>query len=122
MLANALVGLSDGLVSGRRLSYHRGMAAPVPKPPAGNTNDEALDILRRLEPVLSKLDERTQRIESEQREQRKDIARLQQDVARIDGRLIELSARVPSIWTIAAMIVSLFGAAFVLIRFASGHG
>lgn len=104
------------------MSYDRGMATPAPKPPAGNTNDEALDVLRRLEPVLSKLDERTQRMESEQREQRKDIAKLQQDVARIDGRLIELSARVPSIWTIAAMIVSLFGAAFVLIRFAGGHG
>ncbi len=104
------------------MSYDRSMASPAPKPTVGNTNDEALDILRRLEPVLSKLDERTQRMESEQREQRKDIAKLQQDVARIDGRLIGLPARVPSIWTIAAMIVSLFGAAFVLIRFASGHG
>jgi len=98
------------------------MAVSSPKPPVGNHRDEALDILRRLEPVLAKLDERTQRIEDEQKEQRRDIARLQQDVARIDGRLIELSARVPSIWTLAALIVSLFGAGFALIHFAGGHG
>ena len=115
-------GVDSGLATGRRVSYHRPMAAPIRKPPAGNEHfDEAIDILRRLEPVLSKLDERTQRIESEQKEQRKDIAKLQQDAARIDGRLIELSTRVPAIWTIAALIFAIFGASFVLIRFASGH-
>jgi hypothetical protein len=99
------------------------MASPARTPPAGNQSDEALDILRRLEPVLAKLDER-------QRKQGEDIAELKgllksvalkEDVARVDGRLVELSARVPSIWTLAALIVSLFGASFVLIRFASGH-
>ncbi len=103
------------------MRYHPPMAAPARTPPAGNRNDEALDILRRLEPVLGRMTADIAEIKADQKEQRKDIAKLQQDVARIDGRLIELSARVPSIWTIAAMIVSLFGAAFVLIRFASGH-
>jgi translation initiation factor 2B subunit (eIF-2B alpha/beta/delta family) len=103
------------------------MADPALKLPP-DPNIEALDILRRLEPVLSrmasdvaKLDDRTQRIETEQKEQRKDISKIQQDIARIDGRLIEMSARVPTIWTIATLIFAIFGASFVLIRFAGGH-
>ena len=97
------------------------MASPARTPPAGDPSTEALDILRRLEPTLARIAADLGEVKAEQKEQRKDIAKLQQDVARIDGRLIELSARVPSIWTIAAMIISLFGASFVLIRFASGH-
>ena len=90
------------------------MASPARTPPAGNHGDEALDILRRMEPTLG-------RIEAEQRRQA-DVQRKQgEDIAELKDRLGELSVRVPSIWTIAAMIVSLFGAAFVLIRFASGH-
>jgi len=74
------------------------MASPAHKPPAGSEhNDEALDILRRLEPAL-------ERIEAEQKEQRRDIVKLKEDVAEIKGRLGELSARVPSIWTIAGLI------------------
>ncbi len=50
-----------------------------------------------------------------------DTAKLQLDFARVDGRLGELSARIPTIWTIATLIFAIFGASFVLIRFASGH-
>jgi hypothetical protein len=92
------------------------MASPAPKPPAGTPNDEALDILRRLEPTLARVATKDDVAKVDDR-----LRKLEADVAEIKGRLSELSARVPSIWTIAAMIVSLFGAAFVLIRFASGH-
>ncbi|MEI6987419.1 MAG: hypothetical protein WCK65_14950 [Rhodospirillaceae bacterium] len=98
------------------------MAHPARKPPIGTEHPEsAVDILRRLEPVLSKLDERTQRIEGEQRRQA-DVQRNQgEDIAELKGRLGELSARVPTIWTLAALIFAIFGASFVLIRYASGH-
>jgi predicted nuclease with TOPRIM domain len=97
------------------------MASPAPKSPAGIPNNEALDILRRLEAAIARITDELGDIKVEQKEQRRDIVKLQQDVARIDGRLSELSARVPTIWTIAALIFAIFGAAFVLIRFASGH-
>lgn len=58
---------------------------------------------------------------AETRAQRKDIAKLASGRTRIDGRLIELSARVPSIWTIVAVLVSLSGESFVLIRVANCH-
>ena len=86
------------------------MATPVPKPPAGNTNDEALDILRRLEPALA-------RIETEQKEQRRDIGKLKEDVAELKGRVSQL----PTLYQFAGLIFAIFGAAFVLIRFAGGH-
>ena len=93
------------------------MANPARMPPAGNHNNEALDILRRLEPVLSRLTADVGEIKAEQKEQRKDIAKLQQDVARLDGRVSQL----PTLWQLAGLIFAIFGAAFVLIRFASGH-
>jgi hypothetical protein len=93
------------------------MAAPARTPPAGNHNDEALDILRRLEPTLA-------RIEAEQKEQRRDIVTLKQDVAELKGRMTGIEGQlrqIPTIWTLAALIFAIFGASFVLIRFASGH-
>ena len=101
------------------------MATPARKPSTGTEHpDEALDILRRLEPVLSKLDERTQRIESEQKDQRRDIVSLKEDVAELKGRVIGIEGQlrqIPTIWTLAGLIFAIFGASFVLIRFASGH-
>ena len=108
------------------------MASPARKPTAGTEHpDEALDILRRLEPVLSKLDERTQHIESEQRRQADVLGKLDErqrkqgeDIARIDGRMTGIEGQlrqIPTIWTLAGLIFVIFGASFVLIRFASGH-
>ena len=104
------------------------MAEPALKLPNEPSN-EALDILKRIEPALARISADISRIDERQRKQGEDIAELKwilksvalrEDVARIDGRLGELSARVPSIWTTAAMIVYLFGAGFVLVRFAIG--
>jgi hypothetical protein len=100
------------------------MASPAPKPPAGTPNDEALDILRRLEPVLFTLDDRTQRIEAEQKEQRRDIATLKEGVARLEGRMTGIEGQlrqIPTLYQLAGLIFAIFGAAFMLIRFASGH-
>ena len=103
------------------------MASPARKPPAGTEHpDEALDILRRLEPVLSRLD-------TEQRRQADALGKHGETLARIDERLKdmptakefgELKGRVsqlPTLWQLAGLIFAIFGAAFVLIRFASGH-
>ena len=94
------------------------MANPARKPPIGTEHPEsAVDILRRLEPVLAKLDERTQRIETEQRRQA-DVQRKQgEDIAEIKGQLKFM----PTIWTIAALTFTIFGASFALIRYAMGH-
>ena len=132
------------LATGHQVRYLHAMASPARKPLAGTEHpDEALEILRRLEPVLSKLDERTRvieervksldertrLIETEQHRQADVLVRLDdrqrkqgEDISELKGRLGELLARVPSVWTIAAMILSLFSAAFVLIRFAGSHG
>ncbi len=108
------------------------MAAPARKPSSGTEHtDEALEILRRLEPVLARLDE-TQRKQGETlarqgediadikgvlKDQHRDIAKLQQDAARLDGRVSLL----PTLWQLAALIFAIFGASFVLMRFAPPH-
>lgn len=128
------------------------MAHPVRKPLSGTPNDEALEILRRLEPVLGSIQVEQQRqgetlrvqgdtlrVQGETlRKQGEDIVKLQQDVIRIDGRITGLDGRItgvdgrlagiegqlrqiPTIWTLASLIFAIFGASFVLIRFASGH-
>jgi hypothetical protein len=93
------------------------MASPAPKPPSGTPNNEALDILRRLEPALSVLDERTQRIEVELKDVKAEQRRTGERLANLEGRVSQL----PTMYQIAALVFAIFGAAFVLIRFASGH-
>lgn len=63
--------------------------ATAPKMP----RDEAVEILRRTEPALGKLDERLRKIET--------------DVARLDGRLTELSSKTPTIWQIVAAVLGI---------------
>jgi hypothetical protein len=108
------------------------MASPVTRPPAGNHGDEALDILRRLKPILSGLDER-------QRKQGEDISRIigqicqlnqqqrkqGEDIAELKGKVSQL----PTLWPLATTILAINSgivavAALVVarIRFAVGHG
>lgn len=61
------------------------------------------DSLTKLADAMARLDER-------QRKQGEDIAELK-------GRVSQL----PNIWQLAGLIFAIFGAAFVLIRFAGGH-
>ncbi len=98
------------------------MASPARKPSTGTDHrDEALGILRRLETVLARITDDLGEVKAEQRRQA-DVQRKQgEDIAELKGRLGELSARIPTTWTIASLIFAIFGASFVLIRFASGH-
>ena len=101
------------------------MASPARKPPAGTDHsDEALDILRRLEPVLAQMTGELSDIKTEQRRQADMLGKLDErqrkqgeDIARLDGRVSQL----PTLWQLAGLIFAIFGAAFVLIRLASGH-
>jgi hypothetical protein len=93
------------------------MVAPARPPPAGNPSDEALEILRRLEFALA-------RIEAEQKEQRADIISLKGDATELKGRVAGIEGQlrqIPTLWQLAGLIFAIFGASFVLIRFACGH-
>lgn len=92
------------------------MASPAPKPPAGNTPDSA-DILAAIRDLGDRMERRFEKVETSIKEQGRDISKLQQDVARVDGRVSQL----PTLWQIAGLIFAIFGAAFVLIRFAPPH-
>ena len=60
------------------------MASPARKPPAGSEHpDEALDILRRLEPVLARVST--------------DLAEVKGDVKRLDDRLGKVEAHVKNV-------------------------
>jgi len=78
---------------------------------------EAVEILRRMEPLLGKMDDRI-RVQGEA------IARLDGRMNGLEGRMSGLEGRlsqIPTIWTLATMIISIFGFAFVLLRFAAPH-
>ncbi|WP_029010665.1 hypothetical protein [Azospirillum halopraeferens] len=87
------------------------MVSPSPKPPAGS-NDEALDILRRIEPALARLASRDDIAKMDDR-----LRKVEENVARLDGRV----SQPPTLWQIAGLNFAIFGAAFVLIRFAPPH-
>ena len=60
------------------------------------TQDEAVAILRRLEPVLTRLDERLQSVEAEQH-------RLSERVSRLEGQVSQL----PTVWTVAGLFAAI---------------
>jgi hypothetical protein len=85
--------------------------------PRSPTNDEALDILRRIEPTLARITADIADVKGEQR-RLADIQRKQgEDIARLEGKISQL----PTLYQLAGLIFAIFGASFVLIRFASGH-
>jgi hypothetical protein len=99
------------------------MASPAPKPPAGNPNDTAA-ILAAIRDLGDRMERRFANVETEQKEQRREIGKVQQDVVRIEGRLAGIEGQlrqIPTLYQLAGLIFAIFGAAFVLIRFASGH-
>ncbi|MEI6559087.1 MAG: hypothetical protein WCO00_11845 [Rhodospirillaceae bacterium] len=73
---------------------------------------------------VSRLETDVAEIRGEQKEHRRDTGRLQQDVAELKGRIpgIEGQLRlIPTLWQLAWLIFAIFGASFVLIRFAGPH-
>ncbi len=108
-------------------------AYPAPPNP-GNEAREAVDILRRLEPALTKLDERLRGIDDEVGEIKPALMKLDERLRNVEGEVRELKGRftgiegrlsqLPTTWTIAALVFSIFGFAFLLLRFAApaAHG
>ena len=68
--------------------------APRPQP------DETLEILRRIEPALAGLTSRVERMDAE-------IQRHGEAIARMDGRLTEMSAKTPTIWQIVGAVLGI---------------
>jgi len=64
--------------------------------PARTGEDEALIILRRLEPALTDVQTRLQTVETEQQ-------RLNERVSRLEGQLSQL----PTVWTIAGLFAAI---------------
>lgn len=85
------------------------MAAPAQKPPAGNDIDTA-EIVAAIHQLGERMERRFEKMDDRLRKQGEDIAELK-------GRVSQL----PTLYQIAGLVFAIFGAAFVLIRFASGH-
>ncbi|MEI8397394.1 MAG: hypothetical protein WCF85_21965 [Rhodospirillaceae bacterium] len=95
------------------------MALPIRTPPQTRSerSDEAVDILRRLEPLLTRMDERMHKLEIEAAEVKGRISGLEGRMTGLEGQL----RQIPTLWHLSGLIFAIFGAAFVLIRFAGGH-
>jgi predicted nucleic acid-binding Zn-ribbon protein len=116
------------------------MASPAPGPPSGGTISTA-DILAAIQDLGDRMEQRFEKAEAEQneqrhviialkegvaelKEQRRDIVALKEGVAELKGRMAGIEGQlrqIPTLYQIAALVFAIFGAAFVLIRFASGH-
>ena len=82
--------------------------AKATKRDSAMSEDAALTIVRRLEPVLSTVPADLRDIKGEQRWQGERLANL-------EGRV----SQIPTLGTLAAPIVAIFGFAFVILRFAA---
>jgi hypothetical protein len=99
------------------------MASPAPRQPSGGTISTA-DILAAIQDLGDRMEQRFAKAEAEQKEQRHDIVTLKEGVAELKGRMTGIEGQlrqIPTLYQIATLVFSIFGAAFILIRFASGH-
>ena len=99
------------------------MANPARKPPTGTTIDTA-DILAaisdlgdRMERRFSKVEADIAKIDDRQRKVENDVSEMKGRLTGIEGQL----RQIPTVWTISALIFTIFGASFALIRYAMGH-
>ncbi|MBY0432222.1 MAG: hypothetical protein K2Q10_13570 [Rhodospirillales bacterium] len=87
-------------------------------------SDEAVEILRRLEPVLSSVQNDLHDVQAKQKFQRTDIVRLGDRMHKVEIDIAEIKggiSQIPTFWQLAGLVFAIFRASFVLIRFASGH-
>jgi flagellar biosynthesis chaperone FliJ len=111
------------------------MAQPEPRPPA---QEDAVDILRRLEPVLLSMDERIKSMEAEQKDHRARLERIEAEQAEQRKQLAEMAGRIkaleveqqsqsrqiahlqgqvsqlPNIWQFTAALLALFSVIFAV--------
>jgi hypothetical protein len=89
--------------------------ATAPKIPP----DEALEILRRLEPALGRIDDRLRNVEVEAADLKVQVGGLDNrmrsleiDFAEMKGRLTGIESQIrqlPTLWTLAGLVVAIFG-------------
>ena len=110
--------------------------------PARKRDPDLNDVMDAIGDLGRRVDARLEKVEAEQKRLGEAATKTQIDVAEmkgrfegrftgIEGRLSGMDARftgienqlrqVPTIWTLAALIIAIFGFAFVLLRFAVPH-
>ncbi len=91
------------------------------------SDGEAIEILRRLEPAIGRLHadvadlrKDVADLRKDAVDLRKDVVKLGQDLAEMKGRMVGIDAQLrllPTVWTLAGLIIAIFGFAFALLRF-----
>ena len=84
------------------------MRAPTPHAPQ-RFDDEALDILRRLEPVLARQGADIAGMKSDIAEMKTDIAEMKKDIVRQGADIARLDGRVSAMPTTWQLLVGVFG-------------
>lgn len=87
-------------------------------------DSEAQQVLRRLEPLLTRIMEDQAAIREEQAAMRADIKEIRSDLTKTMLEVAEIKGQLkymPTMWTLAGLVFAIFAASFVLIRFAAPH-
>lgn len=106
------------------------MASRISRQVQRGTNDEALDILRRLEPIIADLHREQLEQRRELTEQRQTLVKLSEDVVKLREEVAEMKGRiggieavlrhVPSIWQIVGAMTAInavtIGTALALVK------
>ncbi|MEI8394143.1 MAG: hypothetical protein WCF85_05365 [Rhodospirillaceae bacterium] len=71
----------------------------------------------KVETAIVKVEADVTEVKAAQKDQGKDIYKIQLDLARLDGRV----SLIPNLIQVAGLVFVIFSASFVLIRVASGH-
>ena len=114
----ALLRELGGKITFTRLHHQKDdlMSAASSQPP-----NEALTILLRLEPALGKLDDRLDKLDDRIGKLDDRFRALEGEVREMKGRMSGIErqlGQLPTLWTLGGLVVSIFGFAFVLLRFA----
>ena len=88
------------------------MATAPKMPPADN---EVLEILRRLEPALVGITGRLDKMDGRLEKMDERLRAVEGEVRELKGRVTQL----PTLWTLASLVVAIFAFAFLLLRFAA---
>ncbi len=93
------------------------MSNAAPRMPA----DDAVDILRRLEPAIAKLDSRLDRLEAEQRRQADTMTKIAVEVGELRGKVSQLPTLVQIIAAVLAVNAGIVALSFSIANLLARH-